>query len=176
MTSFIPPKTVKHLFKLSLLFLLSGCSTVCFVKPEPGTENIKTIQYHRHYSSFTPKIKGDTANAKDSRESSVKSPPFNHENPFRRPEPIKDICTSNAGYIHCDGGWFSWIQNSIDFFCISCKPKCLVKKAKNDAIRDGANFVVKSHYSHAGETFCVSVTPYHCPTNNIPNGYITLEK
>lgn len=144
MTAYMNRKIIHPFFIISLLFLVKGCSTVCFFKPESGAQEITTIRFHAYR--------------------------------FRRNEPIKDICTPKDGYNYCDGGRFTWIKKSIDFFCINCKPRCLVKKAKNDATIDDANFVVESPYNHAGETFCVSVTPYHCPTNEVPKGYIVIEK
>ncbi len=72
-------------------------------------------------------------------------------------------CQSFTGYYYSSGGLFHFINDLSDFFCVNCKPRCLLIKAKNEAFEKGANFVVEQSYIQYGESWHYEVTPYKCP-------------
>ena len=130
---------MRIVFFLSFL-LLQGCSTTCFVREAPNSEQVDVL-YSPHF--------GSEFQTEDNSKS------------VRRQD-IDNYCQKISGYSYSKGPFLLDPANISNLFCVNCKPKCLVKLAKNDAFKESGNLVtwIYSPYIHGG--YRSYITSYTC--------------
>ena len=137
-------KQTLRVLEISIFLFIQGCSTVCFVDEKPNAEKVQVF-----YKGIEPGYINTELTKRVSTEE------------------INEYCEEVSSYSYAKGPFLLDPSNVSGTTCINCKPECLVRLAKNDALSASQNdptlvMLTANYYNMIHGGYSYDVEAYFC--------------